>query len=66
MMGFNWIFFSFNRPFQKQDEPYNLYSLKGKKLSDYSIDYNYTYSNLHLFGEFAMDNRRNLALVQGA
>jgi hypothetical protein len=65
-MGINWIHFKFNRPFQKQDEPYNLYSLKGTLLTDYSIDYNYTLSNMHLFGEIASDRWRHLALMQGA
>jgi hypothetical protein len=66
LLGFNWIHFQFSRPFQKQDEPYNLYSLKGALLSDYSIDYNYTLSNMHLFGEIASDRWRHLALLQGA
>jgi hypothetical protein len=66
MIGVNWIFFRFSHAFQKHDEPYNLYSLRGEKISDYSIDYSYTHGNMHLFGEFAMDNRRNPALVQGA
>ena len=29
MLGVNWIHFQFNRPFQKKEEPYNLYSLRG-------------------------------------
>jgi hypothetical protein len=66
MIGFNWIFLRFSHNFQKQEEPYNLYSLSGKKLSDYSIDYNYTYRNMHLFGELAIDHLRNPAVVQGA
>jgi Helix-hairpin-helix motif len=64
-IGINGIFFRFNHSLQKQEDPYNLYSQRGKKLSDYSIDYNYTHGNMHLFGEFALDNRRNPALVQG-
>jgi hypothetical protein len=65
-IGFNWIGFSFSRAFQKPDELYNLFSFKGKKLTDYSIDYGYTHRNLHLFGELAMDSRRSLAFIQGA
>ncbi len=65
-LGFNWIIFNFNRFFQKKVEPYNLYSLQGKSLSDYSIDYSYTHGNFHLFGELAMDSWRKLAFIQGA
>jgi hypothetical protein len=43
-----------------------LYSPKGRKLSDYSMDYSYTHGNIHLFGELALDNRRNPAVIQGA
>jgi len=66
LLGFNCIQFHFSRPFQKRDEPYNLYSLKGKNLSDFSLDYNYTIRNLHLFGELAADHGFSLAFVQGA
>jgi hypothetical protein len=66
LLGFNLIHFHFSRPFQKRDEPYNLYSLKGKRLTDLSLDYNYTTGNLHLFGEFAVDQWLHPAWVQGA
>jgi Helix-hairpin-helix motif len=65
LFGFNWIQFHFSRPFQKREEPYNLYSLKGKNLGDYSFDYNYTVRNMHLFGEVAMDRWKRFAIVQG-
>ncbi len=65
LIGMNWIQFHFSRPFQKRDEPYNLYSLKGTSLSDYSFEYNYTKGNMHLFGELAMDQWNKFAWVQG-
>lgn len=66
LIGFNWVRFHFSRPFQKRDELYNLYSLKGKNLADFSFDYSYTIHNLHLFGELAADYGLRFALVQGA
>jgi Helix-hairpin-helix motif len=66
MIGLNCIHFHFSQPLQKKDEPYNLYSLKGTRLTDFSVDYSQTYRNLHLFGELAMDQWRHLAIVQGA
>ena len=65
-MGLNCIHFQFSLPLQKKDEPYNIYSLKGTRLTDFSVDYSYTYRNLHLFGEWAMDQWSHFALVQGA
>jgi hypothetical protein len=65
-ISLNCMHFQFSRPFQKKDEPYNLYSLKGMNLTDYSIDYSHTYRNLHLFGEWAMDQWSHFAIVQGA
>jgi hypothetical protein len=65
-IGLNCVHFEFSLPFRKKDEPYNLYSLKGKRLTDYSMDYSYTYKNLHLFGEWAMDQWRHFAFIQGA
>jgi hypothetical protein len=64
-IGLNCIHFQFSRPFQKKDEPYNLFSLKGSLLTDYSFDYYYTFRNMHLFGEMAMDQWRHFALVHG-
>jgi len=66
LIGFNYIYFQFSRPFQKRDVPYNLYSLKGTQLTDCSVDYNYTMGNMHVFGELAADQWRRLAFVQGA
>ena len=62
----NVIHFRFSNPFQKKDEPYNLYSFKGRSLSNASFDYNYMIRNIYLFGELAADHAHHLALVQGA
>ena len=65
-LGINGVHFRFSRPLLKKDEPYNLYSLKGNQLTNYSLDYNYTLNNLHLFGEFATDHLFHKAFIQGA
>jgi Helix-hairpin-helix motif len=65
-IGFNFIRYHFSRSFQKRDLPYNLYSLKGNKLTNLSLDYSYTFRNLHLFGEYAADHQLHAAFVQGA
>ena len=64
-VGFNSIHYRFSMPIQKSDEPYNLYAFKGNLLTNYSIDYSYTYKNIHFFGEVAADNKLHRGAVSG-
>ena len=50
-IGLNGIQYSLKYPLQKSSDPYNLYALSGKSFGNYSIDYCYTYNNLHFFGK---------------
>ena len=64
--GVNFTHFRFAKSFQKKEEPYNLYSFRGRHLSDISFDYGYTLGNIHFFGELASDQANHRAFVQGA
>ncbi|MEP6747614.1 MAG: hypothetical protein ABJB86_07805 [Bacteroidota bacterium] len=64
--GINSIHYNFSKPIQKQDEPYNLFALQGSSLTNTSIDYSYTWRNIHMFGEAAADNKFNSAFLNGA
>ena len=64
-VGMNAIQYHFKFPVNKSAEPYNLYSLSGKNLGNYSIDYSYTFKNLHFFGEAATANNFNKAFING-
>lgn len=64
-LGGNVVQYRFSHPVQKRDEPYNLFSFRGKQLLAYSIHYDYTFRNLHLFGELAADRSLNKAMVNG-
>ncbi|MDI3320025.1 ComEA family DNA-binding protein [Pinibacter soli] len=61
----NAVLYSFSKEFYKEDKSYNLFALKGKNWNNVSVDYSYTYRNMHLFGEIATDKNRKLAFVQG-
>lgn len=61
----NTVLYSFSRVFKKEEKPYNLYAFNGKSWNNLSIDYSYTYRNMHWFGELATDKKKNLAFVQG-
>jgi len=65
-IGLNGIAHQFSLPFQKRDEPYNYYALSGKSWMNGSVDYSYTYKNVHLFGEVAIDKNINKAIINGA
>ena len=64
-IGLNAIHFNFSVPVQKRNEPYNLYAISGKNWSNFSIDYAYTYHNLHVFGEAAVTKDMKKAFING-
>ena len=64
-IGINGIYYHFSVPIQKRAELYNLYAISGNNWSNLSVDYSYTYRNLHFFGEAATDKNFNKAIVNG-
>jgi hypothetical protein len=65
-IGVNAVAHRFDLPFQKRDEPYNFFAIRGKTVFNSSLDYSYTYKNTHFFGEVAVDKGRHRALISGA
>lgn len=65
-IGFNAVANHFNIPLQKRDEPYNLFAISGKNIFNSSVDYSYTFRNIHLFGEASFDKNFHKAFVDGA
>jgi len=63
--GINAVYCQFSKAIQKNGEPYNLFSMQGNSLTNASIDYSYTWRNMHLFGEVATDNIFNTAFLNG-
>jgi len=64
-IGINGVCYNFSLPVQKRDEPYNLFAMKGKDWSNFSIDYSWTSRNVHFFGEVAMDKNLSRAILNG-
>jgi len=64
-VGINTIYYKFSLPLQRQNEPYNRYAIAGNNWYNTSIDYTYTYKNLHFFGEAAIDKNFNKAFLNG-
>jgi DNA uptake protein ComE-like DNA-binding protein len=65
-ININFIQHRFSVPLQPPVQPYDLFSLQGNKLSNISMDYSYSFRNIHWFGEFALDDHFNKALISGA
>ncbi len=64
-VGLNGVYYHFSLPVQKREEPYNYYSISGKSWYNMSVDFSYTYKNLHFFGEAASDKLTNKAFING-
>jgi len=64
-IGVNGIHYRFNLAVQKSPDPYNLHALSGKTFGNYSIDYSYTFKNMHFFGEAAITGNFDRALLGG-
>jgi hypothetical protein len=64
-IGANAVHYNFEHSISKADYLYNRYALSGKRAGNYSIDYGYTYNNMHFFGEAAIDEDLDKALISG-
>jgi hypothetical protein len=64
-IGANAVHYQFDLPVKKSQDPYNLYALSGSRLGNYSVDYSYTFRNMHFFGEAAINNKSYKAFVNG-
>jgi Helix-hairpin-helix motif len=64
-LGVNAVQFRLKYPLIKDNEPYNLYALSGKRFGNYSVNYSYTYANMHFFGEAAVTNKKYPAFISG-
>ncbi len=61
----NIIHHNLGLPMQKRDAPYNQYTFSGKNLTGLSLDWSYTWKNLHGFGEIAHSVGSGKAVIAG-
>lgn len=64
-IGINAVHYNFEHNITKPVYLYNAYAISGKAIGNYSIDYSYTYKNLHFFGEAATDEDMDKAFING-
>lgn len=64
-LGLNAIQYRSNIPFRPPPALYRLFAISGSHWRNASVDYAFTVRNLHLFGEFAIDQRAGIATTTG-
>jgi hypothetical protein len=64
-LGINGVHYNFQHRITKPAYLYNAFALSGKTAGNYSIDYSYTYRNLHFFGEAATGENFDKAFLNG-
>ncbi len=64
-LGANAINYEFSAPLVRDLQPYNQFAIQGKTWRNYSVDYSYTYRNMHIFGEAALDKYSSKAFLSG-
>lgn len=50
---------------KKKATPYNLYAPTGALFFNHSVDYSFTFRNMHVFGELASNERKAMAAISG-
>ncbi len=64
-ISMNTIAHRFSAPLVPADRPDNYFAIRGKSWWNSSLDWAYTWRNIHWYGEFAMDARGNTAMSSG-
>ena len=65
-LSLNTLYTSFDKALSFGDRIDNQFDLSDASLLSMSIDYNYIYQNIYLFGEFAKGDQSSIASVNGA
>ncbi len=65
-IAFNFVHSKFQHEFVKGDNPSELYDSTGKTIQNCSLSYDYTFLNIHFFGETALSNNKSMASINGA
>ncbi|MBX9784520.1 MAG: helix-hairpin-helix domain-containing protein [Chitinophagaceae bacterium] len=64
-VGVNVVHFQFSKPFERDSVPYNNFTFRGTRLTNASVDWSYTWRNLHWFGEAANHRGKYKAVTSG-
>jgi len=65
-IAFNFIHSKFQHEFVKGENPSQLYNSYDKTIQNCSVSYEYTFLNIHFFGETALSKNYSMASINGA
>lgn len=60
-LGFTVVQSSLQKELEAGNQLYQKFRFSGNELTNYSVDFNYIFKSINLFGEMAADNKTNLA-----
>ncbi|MFN8251983.1 MAG: helix-hairpin-helix domain-containing protein [Ferruginibacter sp.] len=63
--GINMVRHQFGLPLEKEKDLYTLYAVSGSRFMNCSVDYSYTFRNMHFFGEAAVNEKYYKAFITG-
>ncbi len=64
-IALNVLYDQFDKPLLRTIRPYNQYFFNGDRLMNASLDYNYRWRNVNLFGETAYSDNGSIATING-
>ncbi|MBO9200940.1 MULTISPECIES: ComEA family DNA-binding protein [Niastella] len=64
-VGINAVQYHLSKPLQPGVAVYDQFAINGQYWSNYSFDYSYTFHNMHVYGEVAVDKLLNRAMIHG-
>ncbi|MEI6949590.1 helix-hairpin-helix domain-containing protein [Paraflavisolibacter sp. H34] len=65
-IGLNAVHYRFSHLLQRQEAPFDAFAPTGRSWSNAGLDYSFSYGNLYLFGEAAVDPSLHAAFLNGA
>lgn len=65
-IGATYFSYEFGVPLEKDPKPYTQFDFRGDRNTNYSIDYQYSWRSLYLFGEEALSQNGGYALLNAA
>lgn len=65
LLGITLLTYGFNATCNPEWKPYNCFYQRGKRFGNLSLDYRFRYRGMTFFGEAAMDEKKNTAMISG-
>jgi hypothetical protein len=64
-LGVQAVQYNLSKPLRPAAALYDRFAINDRNWSNYSFDYSYTFQNMHIYGEVAVDKLMNRAMIHG-